>query len=60
MVENIVGNGENTSYQHFLHFPQCFQRTSTPGVVKNRDCLENGSTHSHTMTPFDAASETRL
>ena len=23
-VENIVGNGENAGYQHFLHFPRCF------------------------------------
>ena len=22
--ENIVGKGENTGYQHFLLFPQCF------------------------------------
>ena len=22
--ENIVGMGENTSFQHFLHFPYCF------------------------------------
>ena len=25
-VENIVGKGENASYQHFLLFPQCFQK----------------------------------
>ena len=25
-VENIVGKGENAGYQHFLHFPQCFQK----------------------------------
>ena len=24
MTENIVGNGENAGYQHFLLFPQCF------------------------------------
>ena len=23
-IENIVGNGENPGYQHFLLFPQCF------------------------------------
>ena len=23
-LENIVGNGENASNQHFLLFPQCF------------------------------------
>ena len=25
-IENNVGKGENAGYQHFLHFPQCFQR----------------------------------
>ena len=25
-VENIVVKGENAGYQHFLLFPQCFQR----------------------------------
>ena len=25
-VENIVGNGENAGYQHFLLFPQYFQK----------------------------------
>ena len=23
-IENIAGKGENTGYQHFLLFPQCF------------------------------------
>ena len=27
-VENIVGKGENTGYQHFLLFQQCFQKAS--------------------------------
>ena len=26
-VENHVGKGENAGYQHFLLFPQCFQKT---------------------------------
>ena len=30
-VENIVGKGKNASYQHFLLFPQCFQKFYTPG-----------------------------
>ena len=30
-VENIVGKGENAGYQHFLLFPQCFQRFFTQG-----------------------------
>ena len=33
-VENIVGKGENAGYQHFLLFPQCFQKLSFPGVLK--------------------------
>ena len=36
-VENIVGNGENADYQHFLLFPKCFQR-----VCESRDCLVKG------------------
>ena len=27
-VENIVGKGENAGCQHFLFFPQCFQKAS--------------------------------
>ena len=33
-VENIVGNGENAGYQHFLLFPQCFQKPSFSGLLK--------------------------
>ena len=36
-VENIVEKGENTGYQHFLLFPQCFL---FPGV--SRDCVVMG------------------
>ena len=25
-VENFVGKGENAGFQHFLLFPQCFQK----------------------------------
>ena len=28
MVENILGKGGNAGYQHFLLFPQYFQKTS--------------------------------
>ena len=31
-VENIVGKGENAGYQHFLLFPQCFQKTTFSGL----------------------------
>ena len=33
-VENIVGKGENAGYQHFLLFPQCFQKPSCPRSLK--------------------------
>ena len=35
-VENIVGKGENAGYQHFLLYPQCFQKASFPGSLKVR------------------------
>ena len=38
-VENIVGKGENAGYQHFLLFPQYFQKASFSRVVKSRDCV---------------------
>ena len=34
MVENIVGKGENAGYQHFLLFPQSFQKVSFSGSFK--------------------------
>ena len=33
-VKNIVGKGENAGYQHFLLFPQCFQKFPFPGSLK--------------------------
>ena len=27
-VENSLGKGENAGYQHFLLFPECFQKAS--------------------------------
>ena len=33
-VENIVGKGENAGYQHFLLFPQRFQKVSYTGLLK--------------------------
>ena len=33
-VENIVRKGENAGYQHFLLFPQCFQKASSSGSLK--------------------------
>ena len=37
-VENIRGKGENAVYQHFLFFPQCFQKSFLLGVVKSGLC----------------------
>ena len=37
-VENIVGKGENTGYQHLLLFLQCFQKASLPGSLKSGLC----------------------
>ena len=34
-TENIVGKGENAGYQHFLLFPQCFQKPSSIGLLKS-------------------------
>ena len=33
-VENIVEKRENAGYQHFLLFPQCFQKVSHTGSLK--------------------------
>ena len=35
-VENIVGKGEITGYQHFLLFPQCFRKASFSRSLKVR------------------------
>ena len=33
-AENIVGKGENVGHQHFLLFPQCFQKASFSRSLK--------------------------
>ena len=33
-AENIVGKGENAGHQHFLFFPQCFQKASFSRLLK--------------------------
>ena len=38
-VVNIVRRGENAGYQHFLLFPQCFQKAFLLRVVKSLDCV---------------------
>ena len=37
-VENIVGKGENAGYQHFLLFPQCFQKAYSQGCKTSGLC----------------------
>ena len=34
LLKNIVGKGEHAGYQHFLHFPQYFQKTFPSGSLK--------------------------
>ena len=34
-VENIVGTGQNADHQHFLLFPQCFQKATFYGFLKD-------------------------
>ena len=41
-VKNIVGKGENAGYQHFLLFPQCFQKAFFPRGVKSWYCMVKG------------------
>ena len=39
-VENIVEKGESAGYQHFLLFPQCFQKASFPDTSDGVIVLE--------------------
>ena len=41
-VENIVGKGENAGYQHFLLFPQCFEKASFLDTSKEVSLCGNG------------------
>ena len=41
-LENIVGKGENAGNQHFLLFPQFFQKASFLRDVKSWDCMVKG------------------
>ena len=41
-IENIVVKGENAGYQHFLLFPQCFQKASFPGLLNHVIVFVNG------------------
>ena len=37
-VENIVGKEENAGFQHFLFFPQRFQKASFSGSLEVEQC----------------------
>ena len=39
-VENTVGKEENTGYQHFLLFQQCFQKGSVSASLKVGMCRQ--------------------
>ena len=39
MIRKHCGKGENAGYQHFLDFPQCFQKASFSRSLKSRDCV---------------------
>ena len=39
VLKKIVEKGENGRNQHFVLFPQCFQKASFLGVVKKRNCV---------------------
>ena len=41
-VENTVGKAEIAHYEHFLLFPQCFQKELYSRLVTTRACLGNG------------------
>ena len=41
--KNIVGKGENADNQHFLLFPQCFQKALSPGASKVVSAWEKGN-----------------
>ena len=40
--ENIVGEGENAGYQHFLLFLQCFVKVKFCRAMKTKDCFGKG------------------
>ena len=59
-LENILVKGENAGNQHFLLFPQCFQRSFLLGVVKSQDSVVKGSSHNHTTQSFNHDKKERL
>ena len=39
-MENNVEKGENAGYQHFLLFPQCFQKSFFSESIKSGSCVK--------------------
>ena len=48
------GERRNCLLRAISPFPTVFSKDLYCRHIKTRACLENGLTHSHTMTPFDA------
>ena len=51
-VANIVGKGENAGYQHFLLFPQCFQKMSSSELFKAVKGEKAEDVHSQAWSKF--------
>ena len=49
-IENIVAKGENAGNQHFLFFPQCFQKPFYSGLLKVRIVLSRVNPFPHNDT----------
>ena len=58
-VEKIVGKGENAGYQHFLLFPQCFQKASFPGLFKAGILTGKKLTLCHRIRTFNNRKKTK-
>ena len=50
-----MGKAENTGYQHFLLFPQCFQKALHVSI--SQDLCGKELTLFHTIVSFDAPKE---
>ena len=50
-IENIVRNGENAGFQHFLIFPQFFRNLSIL-VIQSRNCVVKPSLNRPMLHPF--------
>ena len=51
-VESIVEKGENTDYQHFVLFPQCFQSLFFQSCLMSAMCCK-GLTLYHRIPTFN-------